>query len=100
MSPGSPFLTALADIPLAPGIAGHSIIAVQGEGPVENGSDGAVRFESARIEGVESELIVRSGHSVQGHPETALEIRRILFEHARQACRRQGVGCSTRPPRS
>jgi pimeloyl-ACP methyl ester carboxylesterase len=97
MNPGSPFLTALADVPLAPGVAGHSIIAVRGTGPLENGTDGVVRFESARLPGVESELIVRSGHSVQGHPETVLEVRRILLHHARQACRQHGIGC-TAPP--
>jgi pimeloyl-ACP methyl ester carboxylesterase len=97
MNPRSPFLTALAEIPLAPGVAGHSIIAVRGTGPIENGTDGVVRFESARLPGMESELIVRSGHSVQGHPETVLEVRRILIEHARQACRQHGIGC-TAPP--
>ena len=29
-----------------------------------------------------SEKIVRSSHSTQGHPETILEIERILREHA------------------
>jgi hypothetical protein len=31
---------------------------------------------------VESEKIVRSSHSVQGNPETILEVKRILHEHA------------------
>jgi hypothetical protein len=97
MSPNSPLLGALVDIPLAPGVAGHSIIAVEGDGPVETGGDGVVRFTSARIEGMASELIVRSGHSVQGHPETVLEIRRILLEHAGQTCREQSVGCAPPP---
>ena len=96
MSPRSPFLSALVEIPLAPGVAGHSIIAVEGTGPVESGSDGVVRVSSARLDGMDSELIVRSGHSVQGHPETVREIRRILFEHARQACQEHGIGCT--PP--
>lgn len=99
MSPGSPFLAALAQIPLAPGVAGHSIIAVEGiavegTGPIETGSDGVVRVSSARIDGMDSELIVRSGHSVQGHPETVREVRRILFEHARKACQEHGIGCT------
>lgn len=98
MTPGSPFITSLADIPVAPGIPAHSIIAVRGDGPVEQGSDGVVRFESAHIEGVESELVVRSGHSVQSHPETVLEVRRILLRHADQACVERGIGCPTSPP--
>lgn len=36
---------------------------------------------SAHIEGVESEFIVRTGHSCQGHPFTIEELRRILYEH-------------------
>ncbi len=42
MSPGSPFITALAALPIAPGVAVHSIIAVKGNGPVESGDDGVV----------------------------------------------------------
>jgi pimeloyl-ACP methyl ester carboxylesterase len=82
MTPGNPFLEALALIPLAPRVSAHSIIAVQGDGPPEEGSDGVVRFESASIEGVESELVVRSSHSTQSHPQTIEEVRRILLEHA------------------
>jgi hypothetical protein len=53
-----------------------------------------VRYQSAHIDGVESELIVRSGHSVQSNPQTALGLRRILLLHAEQACREKGVGCA------
>jgi pimeloyl-ACP methyl ester carboxylesterase len=94
MTPGSPLITGLADIPVAPGIPAHSIVAVRGDGPVEEGSDGVVRYESAHIEGVESELIVRSGHSVQANPQTVLEVRRILLLHAEEACREKGIGCT------
>jgi len=97
MTPGSPLITGLADIPVAPGIPAHSIIAVRGDGPVEDGSDGVVRYESAHIEGVESELIVRSGHSVQSNPQTVLELRRILLLHAEEACREKGIGCADPP---
>ena len=81
MSPGHPFLRALNDLPMNPGITAHSIIAVRGEGPVTGKSDGVVAYESAHIDGVASELVVRSGHSTQGHPETVEEVRRILREH-------------------
>jgi hypothetical protein len=97
MTPGSPVITALSEIPVAPGIPAHSIIAVRGDGPLEDGSDGVVRYESAHIEGVESELIVRSGHSVQANPHTVLEVRRILLLHAEEACARDGVGCAEPP---
>jgi hypothetical protein len=70
---------------------------VRGDGPVEDGSDGVVRYQSAHIEGVESELIVRSGHSVQANPQTVLEVRRILLLHAQEACREESVGCPEPP---
>ena len=81
MSPGHPFLQALNDLPIDPGIKAHSIIAVLGDAPFLGKTDGVVAYESAHIEGVESEKVVNSGHSTQGHPETIEEVRRILREH-------------------
>jgi hypothetical protein len=97
MTPGSPLITGLADIPVTPDIPAHSIVAVRGNGPVEDGSDGVVRYQSAHIEGVQSELIVRSGHSVQANPQAVLEVRRILLLHAQEACRKKGIGCAELP---
>ena len=54
---------------------------MKGDGPFEKGDDGVVRYTSTHIEGVESELVVRSGHSCQSDPRTIEEIRRILHEH-------------------
>jgi pimeloyl-ACP methyl ester carboxylesterase len=81
MSPNHPFIRTLSAIPIDPTIRANSIIAVFGEGPITGKTDGMVAYESAHIEGVESEKIVRSGHSTQGHPETIEEVRRILREH-------------------
>jgi pimeloyl-ACP methyl ester carboxylesterase len=81
MSPGHPFIRALAESPIDPAITAHSIIAVLGEGPITGKTDGVVAYESAHIDGVESEKVVRSPHSTQGHPETIEEVRRILREH-------------------
>jgi hypothetical protein len=39
-------------------------------------------YRSAHMDGVASELVVRSGHSVQSNPHAIEEIRRILIEHA------------------
>jgi hypothetical protein len=81
MSPGNKFLLALADLPLAPGVTGHSIISVKGNGPLEEGKDGVVSYSSAHLDGMASELIVKSGHSCQDKPATIEEVRRILLEH-------------------
>ncbi len=84
MSPDNPIMLKLADIPVAPGITSHSIIAVDGDGPVEEGDDGVVTYKSAHVPYVESEFIVRWGHSCQDQPATIEEVRRILLEHLRQ----------------
>ena len=81
MSPENPLLAVLADTPLAPGVRGHSIIAVKGDGDPKLGNDGVVEYTSAHLEGMASEFIVRSDHSSQLHPLAIDEVRRILVEH-------------------
>jgi pimeloyl-ACP methyl ester carboxylesterase len=81
MSPRHQFIRALQEIPVAPSVTVNSIIAVEGDGPVEQGNDGVVEYSSAHIEPVESELVVRSSHSTQGNPHTIEEVRRILRLH-------------------
>ena len=82
MRPGNVFLLELDKTPIAPGVATHSIIPVTGNGPLEQEDDGVVRYSSAHIEGVDSELVVRSGHSAQSLPQSIEEFRRILYLHA------------------
>jgi|SRR5271155_1099854 len=86
MTPDNPALQALASIPVSPKVAAHSIIAVEGDGPVETGDDGVVSYQSAHIPETKSELVVRSGHSVQSNPHTVAEVRRILLLHLAEAC--------------
>lgn len=81
MSPRSPFILGLQQVPVAPSIEAHSIISVKGTGPAEEGNDGVVEYTSAHIDGVASELVVRSPHSCQGNPHTMEEVRRILRLH-------------------
>lgn len=81
----NPFLRTLASLPIAEGVHAHSIVAVKGSGPPEKGNDGVVKYTSAHIDGVDSELIVRSSHSTQSEPPTIEEVRRILYEHLREA---------------
>ena len=93
MSPGNRFLEQLVAKPVDARIRSHSIIAVQGSPDLddeerEDASDGVVKFTSARIDGVDSELIVPSGHSCLKHPWTIAELRRILLSHV--GLRRRG----------
>jgi|GEM_PF-530675 len=87
MSPGHPFIRALGSLPVVPGVEVNSIIALRPGESEETGSDGVVKYSSAHIDGAESELIVRSGHSVISNPHAVEEVRRILLLHAEeQAC--------------
>jgi hypothetical protein len=70
-----------ADLPVAPGVAARSIIAVKDGVPSKTAADGVVKYESAHIDGVESELVVKSPHSCQSNPHTIAEAKRILLEH-------------------
>jgi pimeloyl-ACP methyl ester carboxylesterase len=81
MRPGNRFVRIYSASPIAPGVTAHSIIAVLGEGPVTGKTDGVVAYESAHLDGVASEKIVRLPHSCQAEPDTILEVRRILREH-------------------
>jgi len=67
--------------PVAPGLSTHSIVAVYGPGPVEAGNDRLVAYRSAHREDADSEVVIRSSHGCQSHPEAVREVRRILREH-------------------
>lgn len=82
MSPSHPFIKTLSSLPIADGVTAHSIVAVKGDGPPEESSDGVVPYWSAHIEPVASEKVVKSPHAVQSNPHAIEEIRRVLLEHA------------------
>jgi hypothetical protein len=86
MSPGHPFIKALSEVPVTPKVIAHSIIAVDPDRPLDIAGDGVVKYMSAHIEGVDSELIVRSPHSgMQAAPATIEEVRRILVAHSERS---------------
>jgi pimeloyl-ACP methyl ester carboxylesterase len=91
MRPGHRFVQTLAASPLAPGVIAHSIIAVQGEGLITSGNDGVVAYESAHLDGVASEKVVRSSHSTQSEPDTIQEVRRILRVHVAGTADKRGA---------
>ena len=84
LDPNSRTLQVLSEIPYAPGVVYHSIIGNEREGGVPGGSDGVVPYLSSHLDGAASELVVKSGHSVQVNPLAIQELRRILLEHLRQ----------------
>lgn len=99
MRPGSVLLEELVDTQPPSGVKAHSIIPVRGDLPPYGQTDGVVRYESAHLDWVASELVVpRSGHSVQRNPIAIEEVRRILVEHADRVCDDEHVACPRRPP--
>ena len=82
MRPGNPFLQKLSGLSIDPHVTAHSIIAVTCAGPPDDCGDGVVKYQSAHIEGVESEFLVHSSHSAQANPATINEVKRILIENA------------------
>ena len=84
MAPGNPFIVTIAKIPVAPQVTAHTIAGITGDGPLDEEGDGVVKYQSAHIDGVESELIVRSEHSMQSKADVIAEVQRILHEHLEQ----------------
>jgi pimeloyl-ACP methyl ester carboxylesterase len=87
LAPDSPALELLAARPRPDGVHYHSIIGdITGKGP--GGTDGVVPVASAHLESAESEVLVPADHTtVHRHPRAVLEVRRILWEHLREAAR-------------
>ena len=80
-----PFVRAAADLPMAPGVRTHSIIArLDPGGPLEDTDDGLVPYRSAHLPQALSEKVIEGGHSVQETPAAILEIRRILHQDLRE----------------
>ena len=76
-----PFIRVAATLPISPKVTYHSIIAKRkASTPLLDSDDGVVPYRSAHLDGASSEKIIISSHSVQGTPESILEIRRILHE--------------------
>lgn len=84
LSPDSRYVKEAMKLPLKPGLRIHSIIGNKKGLPLDDPkcSDGLVPYWSSHLDGVESEFVVRSGHSAQEQPETVDELRRILLLHA------------------
>jgi hypothetical protein len=75
------YIKAVQDLPMAPGVPYHSIIAIQDATAGPGSDDKLVRYESAHLDGAQSEVLVPTWHSCLEHPMTVAEIRRILLLH-------------------
>ncbi|MGI9455555.1 MAG: hypothetical protein ACR2NU_03290, partial [Aeoliella sp.] len=88
LDPDSPLLTTLRTADPAPWVYYHNIVGRQQRtrlrSLVSAEGDGVVSLQSARLDGlprVESQLVVEADHlGVHRHPQSVLEVRRILYE--------------------
>jgi hypothetical protein len=71
----------MAELPVAPVVKAHCIIAVVPGAPPNDRTDGPVRYAGAHLGGAASEKVVAAGHPCQSHPEVIAEVRRTLAEH-------------------
>ena len=81
LRPDNPVLIAAIERPINPRVTYHSIIGDELHAGATDGTDGFVPYWSAHLDGAASELVLKSGHSVQQKPRAARETRRILLEH-------------------
>ena len=84
LNPDSGALKMLNLMPLSDRVIYHSVIGNTEGGGIPGGSDGVVPYSSSHLDNVRSELVVKSGHSVQQTPLAIQEVRRILLEHLHQ----------------
>jgi pimeloyl-ACP methyl ester carboxylesterase len=79
LSPHDPALNALLDVPIA--VPFHSIIPQIHFLGHDLHTDGIVRYESAHLDGAESEKLTTGIHGTHDSWEVSQEVRRILREH-------------------
>ena len=87
LAPESPLLSVLLTAQRGPWVKYHNVVGdakltgikswlADGQG------DGIVSLDSARLDNVESQIVVPTDHSgVHRHPQSILEVRRILMQH-------------------
>ena len=80
LSPTGTALQMLNRLPLAD-VPYHSVIGNRKSGGIPGGSDGVVPYSSSHLDKAKSEIVVKSGHSVQQNPLAIREIKRILKVH-------------------
>ena len=81
LDPANTFIKVSSKLPIAKGVKYYSIIGNQDKAGVPGGTDGIVDYSSSHLDGAQSEIIVKSGHSAQQNPMAIREIKRILLKH-------------------
>lgn len=78
----SAVLQLISDSVVPAGVHHHNIVGVRRGSNIDTWTDGVVNFRSAHRDRVDSEKVVKAGHSeILRSPETVAEVRRVLLEH-------------------
>ena len=81
LKPSSKYLEQSLNLPYKSDLQIHTIIGNKYKAGEKSGSDGVVPYSSAHLDNAQSELVVKSDHSVQQTPEAIKEVTRILLEY-------------------
>ena len=89
LSPDSPVFSTMLQSPHLPKVKFHNVVGVVPEdnvlGKVIARGDGIVKYESAHLDSVASEVVVPEDHiKIHLHPRAILEVQRVLLEHLGQ----------------
>ena len=93
MTPTNRFVQTLATIPVTPRWRRTPSSPSKATARLSKGTTEWLSTRARILSGVESELVVNSGHSAQGNPHTVEEVRRILLLHAAETCEQTGIAC-------
>ncbi|MCA9068265.1 MAG: hypothetical protein KDA84_05045, partial [Planctomycetaceae bacterium] len=91
LSPNSRILQTMIQTPQSPNVKYHNVVGItKTDVPLEENTDGIVKYASAHLTDVESEIVVEADHSqAHRHPATIREIRRILLKHLEETHRQR-----------
>ena len=85
LAPDNIALQVVNEVKMSPRVPIHSLIGNKDAAGVPGGSDGIVPYSSSHLDGVVSEQVVKSGHSVQRNPLAIQALRRILLLHLKNS---------------
>src|SRR5262249_12791171 len=92
LAPGAPALELMAARPQPKVVHFHSIIG-DAYGKGVDSSDGVVPYQSAHLEGVDSEVVVPASHMyVHHHPRAVVEVAAILQRHLQEVDKQESLG--------
>jgi triacylglycerol esterase/lipase EstA (alpha/beta hydrolase family) len=89
LDPDNKFIKMSSKLPIDPKVKYYSIIGNEKTANIPGGTDGVVSYESAHLDGAQSEIIVKSGHGAHRNPIAIKEIKRILLKHLEEVEKKQ-----------